>query len=181
MSDLDEFEDRLRTHIGLGAGLDGKVVPGNDNLEQPDGVYASLLLITDADDGGYPVVEDHPTDADPNAVAVFSQQLATYSLQFYRAGAVAAARRFKRWATSPEGLQSEVDNRLRIMRPINIQRLDADVFSDWQERAVITMDVRYVDSDSARSLTVDSVEATVDVVADGTAHTLTITQESVDG
>ena len=99
------LERCVRHFIAQGAGLDGENVrPGNAKGPRPKDPYASLLLQTDQR-RSYPEHREICNAAGLlTGTLLIEPRRATYSLQFYRDGAVELAERFDRWAQSEVGL-----------------------------------------------------------------------------
>ena len=94
------LERAVRVFVAEGSGLPhGWVIPGNSKGVRRKEPYASLLLIDDIR-LGYPIRRQLPG----GQTADLTYRRATYSLQFYREGAVEMARRFDAWAMSENGL-----------------------------------------------------------------------------
>ena len=80
----------------------------------------------------------------------------TYSIQFFREGAAAAAQRLRLWTSSPEGrLEMErmgwdEDAEKRVftatfLRCSDVRRLDAVTPGEWEQRAGLDISIRIVD------------------------------------
>lgn len=92
------LERALRRYIEEGSGV-GHCLEGNSEGIRPRELYATLLF--DEDTGtSFPIWRDL---GDGRTLEIeYSRSI--YSLQFYRRGAVAAARRFARWVRSEVGI-----------------------------------------------------------------------------
>ena len=133
-------ENAVRAFVGDAVALHPRfVLPGNAPVPRPAELYATLLLIGD-ERRGFPDTRELSDDR----LVVATQRTATFSLQFFRAGAVDAAYRFADWAESPAGLQAATRAGFQIEFPLPVTRLDGLVADAFEERSLINLKVLYV-------------------------------------
>lgn len=157
-----DFETSIRGFIaevanaGLAQDSDDriKVIPGNSNYQPPAGLYGSLLLMTDIGDG-WPSVRSGEND-DAQRV----DRTATYSLQFYRDGAMAAMMKFTGLMHADLWVDRAAARGFRIDWNGNVRRIDSFIesFSEqFEERAAVDLTVRYMQYSRVDSGRVDIV------------------------
>ena len=104
--DVSQQLDRsVRAYVARGTGLDMNLVrPGNAKGQRPKAPYATLLPVSDLRTGAPQYRQQ--VDAAGRAAGTLTETpyRRTYSLQFYRAGALDLANAFDRWAASEDGL-----------------------------------------------------------------------------
>ncbi|MCY3784573.1 MAG: hypothetical protein OXG79_12435 [Chloroflexi bacterium] len=167
------IEDVVIACAREGGGVE--VLPGNDpsGWRDPPGLYGTVLLITEGE-SGVPYSRRTRNDDDSLTVTTTRTARGRYSLQWYRAGAQDAARRFAIWVRSPTGAQWLRDHRVTLNRVSDIRRLDIPLLSEvispqdaveWEERAGVDLDLGYL---VTLEQTADSVaSAEIDIVLDG--------------
>ena len=144
----------VRAFVAVGSGIDTRyVVPSQVAGAPIPSVrpFASVLLITDTPMGR---VTKRDVD-DGDGIWNLQYKMATYSVQFYGAGAAEAASRLCGWIESDAGLLA-ADGALwsttghwpdgtamRIDVPVEWKRLDGIVDDDWEQRALINLPCRY--------------------------------------
>lgn len=138
---LDDF----REFVSLGCDLDlNHVIPAQDKGPLPHDPFASVHELRDNLEGtlGRALRQvDNGTRGDYSA-----RRLAVLSLQFWRLGANARADAFVIWIGTELGLL-EADRRdFRIGRPLQVRNISAIVADEWEERAAIDIQVKYVQS-----------------------------------
>ena len=101
-----DFERNLRAWVAKGSGLDARqVVPGETDGPAPNGLYASLLLLTPRITGLPYFVKELNDDTgmvDQTTVAIARDR---YAIQWHRDGATDRGRQFAIWASSSDGLE----------------------------------------------------------------------------
>ena len=159
------LEDTLRLLVATGAGFDaGYCIPGNDDGARPSGEYASLLEVDD-------LPRHLPENTEYNGQATISMvKRATYSLQFYRgdkSDPSEAAGDFVAWAHSITGLDAVeeageiIGIPFVIVQPFGSRRLDVPVGDGWEHRAVIDLEVDYIDTRTETVPTIASRSGTI--------------------
>ena len=131
-----DFEETIREFAAIGSGLKIElVIPGNDPHPRSSAPYATLLLVTDTG-LDYPV---RLQDPDLPVTISTSHRRATYSLQFYRKGALNHARNFCIYVESEIGLTVAEDFGFYVVQVprMSFDRLDAIVGDAFEERAII--------------------------------------------
>ena len=113
------LERSVRSFVAEGSELQTKlVIPGNSPGNRPTSEYASLLLMHDVR-RGYPIRKQLSNDLTADLV----YRRATFSLQFYRRGAVDNAAKFDFWTQTENGLlQAETafsDGRINHIRVLD--------------------------------------------------------------
>ena len=149
--------DRIvRGLVATGSGLNTKfVIPGNDKGQRPSVTYASVLPMPDTR-LGYP-----QNDPISTGVRTTTWRVRNYSVQWYRDDAYDTALRFEAWSSADPGLDAlEVEN-VRFVRPFYIQRLDNIVSDHYEERAVMTLGVKYVDVRDFETSLLEGVTTTI--------------------
>lgn len=141
------------------------VIPGNDGGPAPNGLYASVLAISQAGDG----VPYHTSSARPDGETLDIQTIntirATFSVQFYRKGARDLARRFAVWCSSPSGNTAALESGLTFLRTSEVRQLDSIISDDWEERAGLDLEIGYLERIAEVVDIISSAE--IDVEADG--------------
>ena len=98
------LERTIRSFVARGSGLDPlKVVPGREEgTSAPDDLYASVTLRMTAPKGR---IGRRQVVGESDSYVIHSQLIdSAFDIQFYRAGANEAARRFEMWARSESGI-----------------------------------------------------------------------------
>ena len=140
----DALEEAVRMYVAKGSGLDPKdVIPGNDPHPRPYAPYATLLPFNDRRTG-YPA---RLQDEDAEMTSSSSYRRASFSLQFYRKGAMDYARDFCVWCESEIGLTTAEDNNFVIVQtpPLEWDRIDEIVGDAFEERVLINNGTFMVD------------------------------------
>jgi len=157
-----EFERGLRGFVATGSGIDvmlvmpGDDLPGDDKGPAPKTAYASVKYVEGSRDG-YPAVR-----YDTNGLAtIATPKTSLYSVQFYRAGAIAAAEAFEAWVESPLGLDAATEAGFQIEFPLELRRLDTLISDVSEERVGIDLTVHWVNTRTLKTPTVDRIEGTV--------------------
>lgn len=153
-------------------GVDDGLTPGTPGR----GVFATVLRIDSTPEGRAIRADDEDGDA-----TVYAQhRIYRYSVQWYREGAVAAADRFALWAESDPGIlaaqgalrDTPPDNeeplwpagtRMGVLLPIEVRRFDDTVKDSWEERALVNLRCRYVDTARYPDRAPDEAEVTIAV------------------
>ena len=146
-------------NVGLSANSDEriKVIPGNSNFNAPTGVYGTLLMITDESTGLSAVRVGEQNDD------VRVDRKSTFSLQFYRAGAMAAMMKFTGLMQSDLWVDRAAARGFRIEWNGNIRRVDDFVESfreQFEERVVVDLTVEYMQYSHVDSGRIDVVPVT---------------------
>lgn len=152
----------FRGMVAEGSGLQpNRVIPGNDKGPRPREGYASVLL-TDGERRAYP---DFGSDD-----AVTTQRRSMLSVQWYRAGAVDAARGFENWAETEPGLDHAESIDMRIVFPLRFRRADEIDSDAFEERMQADIEVDWVDDRSQALESTTGVEG--GLVVAGQTYTL---------
>ena len=157
---ISDFERTIRTFVASGSGLSGaNVIPGNDKNPRPTDAYATLLLVDDPSIG-YPI----RLQQDDGTTSSASNRRATFSLQFYREGAIDLARDFVIYAESELGLtDAEVGNFRVVQRPrLGYQRLDEVVGDSFEQRTLVNLIIDYVHVTNQDTGVIDQYTGTID-------------------
>ena len=165
------LEDTLRMLVTVGAFSEaGKCIPGNDDGPRPSDGYATLLEVDDPP-------RHLPVNTERNGRATVSMvKRATYSLQFYRgdkADPSEAADNFVAWAHSAPGLDAveaageAIGIPFVIVQPFGSRRLDVPTGDAWEHRAVIDLQVDYVDTRTVTVPTIASRSGTITLSTPG--------------
>ena len=145
--DTRTLERMVRAHVAVGSGLETRrVIAGNIGRPSPDGLYATVLLINQAIQG-IPSTRFALSDASglldaPTQATVRDR----YSVQWFRAGARDAARRFSVWVSSPMGLDYMAARGLGFLKVSGVRQLDNVISGAWEERAGLDLDIGYVET-----------------------------------
>lgn len=159
---LDEQDVRAFVAQGSGLNAHSGVIEGNSRGKRPSGTYADLLLIDDVPQG----LAAHQQE-DNGQTVTQNWYRATFSLQFYRKGAVDRARRFRMWAESELGLMAADDSNFRVVFPLTVQRLDLPVEAAIEERALIDFAVDYVHHIQQQTGIIDDIAVDLTVETPG--------------
>ena len=140
-----------------------KVIKGDDLGPRPNGLYASVLVISQAGEGVPYQTSSVNRDGDLD-IQTINTIRATFSVQFYRAGARDLARRFVVWCSSASGLEAAAELNLSFVRTSDVRQLDAIISDDWEERAGLDLELGYIESltESTRIIRRVPVRATDD-------------------
>ena len=165
----DEFQRELRRYIAMGSGLllralDGgiigqMVIPANGAGVSPEGgVYATVLVRESAQEGE-PYYADRAVQGETGFVdqAVGIQRLHQVSIQFHREGADIAAQRLLDWVESPAGKLAEETYGFVLVPPHRRVRADTVEAGAWEERSVVDMQVRHIQTVAQRTGTIEEV------------------------
>lgn len=146
----------VRRVVAQGSQLDGSVViPGNDTNAAPQTLYASVLQYDSESLGTYQT-------QDNGDVQIYVRS--TFSVQWFRAGAVEAGTRFRMWAETPEAADAMVGRGLLYVRCGSLRRLDAVISSNYEERAGLDLELVHVQKQTTASEPIEIVDLTVDAV-----------------
>jgi len=160
-----DFETDLRGYIaevtnsGLGDNSPDrvKIIPGNSNFASPEEKYGTLLLMSDIATG-WPAVESGDDD---DATRV--NRRATYSLQFYRKGAMLNMQKFTGLMGADLWVDRAAARGFRIGWNGNIRRVDAFIESfksQFEERAAVDLTIDYMQYSRVDSGRIDIVPMT---------------------
>ena len=144
-----DFERVVRAFVAEGSGLEkNRVIEGNKNAPSPNELYATVLLIDDGEIGTNQVINRDSGRA-PGELNIDTQvigsNVARFSVQFYRTGAVDACKCFRKYKSTPNGQIFLKKNNITLKLGSQVQRID-DIISDkFEERARIEIEVRYLD------------------------------------
>ena len=142
---MTPLEEAVRMYVAKGSGLDPKdVIPGNDPHPRPYVSYATLLPFNDRRTG-YPA---RLQDEDAEMTSSSSYRRASFSLQFYRKGAMDYARDFVIWCESEIGSDHCGRQQLRAIvqtPPLEWDRIDEIVGDAFEERVLINNGTFMVD------------------------------------
>ena len=138
--DSDDIDVLVRRFVAKGSGLDGdEVIPGNDSHPAPRGLYATVLLIDSRQIGTSITAFAVDPDNDPDYILrSLARVRRTYSVQWFRDGAVNTAERFRAWAYSPFS-DTHDQQAVSFADASTVQRLDGVISSEWEERSVIDL------------------------------------------
>ena len=155
---MDELEKLLRAFVVAGSGLkDTNVIDANDDAPTPRDAFATLLLIDD------PALAYPVNHHDNDRIISSSYRQAQYSLQFFRKGAVANALAFCIYSNSFDGLIDQNDGEFYFANaPLSYEKLDVIVGDSYEERALVTMEVKHTVTTTQDTVTIDSVSGTID-------------------
>lgn len=145
----DELEAAVRGYLadvanyGVAADADArvKVIPGNSNFAAPDGIYGTLLLMSDIATG-WPSVESGDDD---DATRV--DRRSTFSLQFYRPGAMSIMHKVTGLMQADFWIDRAAALGFRIGWNGSIRRVDAFIESfksEFEERASVDLTIDYM-------------------------------------
>ena len=144
--DYEAFAKNVRRYVAQGSGVEPKyVLPGfKDGQPVPDEVYATVLLIDDRQLGyvGEAVVDD-PDDEHNTLTYQRNFKRAVFSVQFYRAGALATAHRFVAWMQSPFSQEYEGLYCFSPQPPFIVRDLSDIIGDDWEGRASLDLSLDY--------------------------------------
>ena len=133
-----EVNRAVRSWIRAGPG-NFSVIPGNEDAPTPNELYCSVLLIDDEQLG-----TEHTTVREDGTELLELDITTGFSVTFYRAGAMDAARNLRAWWDRYEGLAAAQDLDLSVYDVSIIRRLDMMVDGRLEERANMDIAVAYV-------------------------------------
>lgn len=165
-----ELVDRaVRRLVAEGSGIEGSlVIPGNDPHPAPQSLYASVLLYNSMTNGMFQT--QHDALGEPQEYLVYVA--ATFSVQWFRRGAVEAASRFRMWAETPEAAETMAARGFLYMRCGLLRRLDAVISSNYEERAGLDLELTYAQRQTAETGSIGSVE--IEIVTAETSQEVSI-------
>ena len=148
------LEAAIRKHVADGAAImSTQVIPGNAYGPSPKEAYATVLLIGSEPDGqGWTKI-----DAVRLATVAYLSMTASYSVQFYRKGAMDCASRLIAWLSSSAGREAAEARGLTYIRASDIRQLDGLVSTEWEERASVDLMFGYVSALQTPVALIDSV------------------------
>lgn len=164
----------VRALVAEGSGISSTaVIPGNDPYPAPQHMYATVLLISSWTDGG--AFESAPFDDQGRAHALLNVA-SRYSVQWYRAGALQAAFRFRIWAETQDGADSMLRRGLLYVSSGDVRQIDYVISSNFEERAGLDLTVRHVQRQVIDRQPTESVEFAVSADPQGASE-----EASTDG
>ena len=152
-----DFERNLRKWVAAGSGLaDQDVIPGETDGPAPNGLYASVILITPRIVGLPYVRRERNEDGiqiDQDTIALVRDR---YAIQWHRSEVIGingedvrihatdVGRQFTVWASSPKSLELAAEKGFTLHRVTDIRPLDEiDRGGKWEERIGVEVDVGY--------------------------------------
>ena len=144
--DEETMDNNLRKFISLGSGV-SKIYQGNKKRPVINSLFGTLLLITD-DEMSIPSEFKQNYD-DYVVVTHRSKREAVYRIQWYRKGAIDAAKRFSQWMISTAGILDAYRRHFTILNPgnqsgySNVLRVDTVVSDDYEERTSMKFKIGY--------------------------------------
>ena len=140
--DTQSLERAVRSYVAAGSGLASThVVPGNRGGPAQDELFATVLLIRSRFDGA---PASRVTRNGTTQIVTGAAAQDRYSVQWYRKGAMDAARRFRLWTASSEAQEQMEAAGLAFVRAGSIRQLDDIVSDAWEERAGLDLDIGYI-------------------------------------
>ena len=157
------LEEAIRQFVALGSQLnaDTHVIAGNRRGSAPPSLYATVLSIGAEPDGVHYTSYAARTDGGLDVTTVNTVR-ARYSVQWYRAGARDAARRFGVWVHSPAGLDAAAERALTCLQTSEIRQIDGVISNAWEERAGLDLDLGYLEKVMATSDSIETVPLELD-------------------
>ena len=152
-----DIDKPIRDFVAAGSGIPIRfVIPGNADIPRPKQLYATVLWI-----------DGEPRMVDQTRLRTSLEIEDVFSVQWYRDGAQAAARRFIVWAQSDLALLEQQRGGFRVVRPFGLRNLDYVVSNKFEQRVGLDMRVRWCyalseDSGTVQELTGGEVSLTVD-------------------
>ena len=129
----NDIDRAVRQLVAQASGLLGNVViPGNSPGPSPDTLFATVLRMTDVQQG-WPVEYENDVLGD-HILDTRSNRYATFAVQWYRSGAQAVGSRALEWLGTSLAADFASALGLRIHRYNDLRDLDAIVASEWEER-----------------------------------------------
>lgn len=138
--------DRVaRKFVALGANIAPEsVIPANETAPAPQGLYATVLRL--AEDRPGTADDRYEVSGDMVTATSTTWPSASFSVQFFRDGAMQAASRLQQWLLSPLGIEQGLAHHVNAGTEGGIQRLDSLVQEAPEERTVMTMTIDSVTS-----------------------------------
>lgn len=156
--DYEAFDDALRDYVSAGSGIPiTSVIPENEADDTapklPGSLYATVMLVVDSRPG-WPITRLADEGLEEGVNEVVRQMVdAQYQVQFYRKGAIQAAKTFKGWAESSYGVMASRRCGFVLKAPLVFRRLDGwlpnpgggvqGTSMPLEERAAVDMTVGY--------------------------------------
>ncbi len=139
-----DIERSVRSFVARGSELHTRqVIPANDGRSALLGFYATVLMISPSVQG---IPESHRSlSSVPGEIDVLTTGSirARYSVQWFREGAMDAARRFSIWTSSPEGLEAAAELGIATLLVSEVRRVDDIITLEFEERASLDLDIGY--------------------------------------
>lgn len=164
------FERLVRQWVALGSGMASKLVgPDEAKGGRPEGIlYATVSMSGMARDGFSWTRRAALTDA--NAGTELSDEVesatAFFSAQWYRDGAMDAARLFRLWASSPLGRMEAEKRGITLISLGEIRDLASLISEEWEERAQIDVQIGLISTARITTDVVGSLSVELDFDAD---------------
>lgn len=167
-----EISKAVRALVAQATGLDvdGNVIPGNDNHGAPLGLYATVLeIITGIEGIDSEVVRDSVT---PNSFDLHSKgnRVASFSIQFYRDGAIDAMLDFLSYPSTSVGQIWLAENGITWKRTGDVRNIDSVMGSKYEQRRGVDVEIKYTASRVDTVNEIGSIDIEVNVTADGTDY-----------
>ena len=141
----DELSLAARRFVVAATGLDGDhVIPQNDPGVSPNGLYASVLLMTIEEFGTKPYKLREDPHGDDLIAHLKVPARAAMSIQFYRGGAAAAAAKLMNFCNSPNGLREARKRDFLIALSSPLRRLDmVNLTGAFEERVSLDLQIDF--------------------------------------
>ena len=136
-----ELQNAVQLLVKNGTGL--VAIPGNTAGASPMGAYATVYLLSDADSGLPFEVLKEEEDETTITRHTYSGRRAIFSLQFYRDGAIDAARRLKQFVRVEAGRELLFGAGLTFEKTTEVRRIDTLVSNLFEERAGFDLTLLY--------------------------------------
>ena len=120
------------------------VIPGNDNAPAPNGLYATVLLLDIEAVGVDSVVGRDATNPALVDITLKGTRIATFSVQFYRAGAQDALEKLLAFRMLPTGELWFDQNNIIWYTSSAVRVLDTVMGSMFEERRSIDIGMQYI-------------------------------------
>lgn len=164
--EFEVFDRSVRSFVRDGSGEDSLIFPGKVGGPIPEAPkqFTTVKMVWQRRDG-------HSwTQGDDT----YESTHVLYSIDWFRKGAYDAARTFRVWSTSDNGILSACAHGLTIVRPGDIRQFDTIVSEEWEERAQmdlllgllqkLTRSTEYIDTACGTIIDTDGHTANVDGV-----------------
>ena len=176
-----ELLANLVLYISLLTGLDESVIMrSKQNSPAPLGNYCSLVYVTDTADGLADTTFEEIEGFDNILNATLaSRRLYTFSVQFYRDGALDLAKRFMLGIESPESQIFQQTGLFIVSAIRSITEAAIVISQNYEERAILSLDILVQEKLTQEVNKIRQID--IDVSFDGQDRVSNETIEVIDG
>lgn len=169
-----ELNQKIRDVVRLCTGMVGDTVrPANQVAPTKGDIFATVYIATDSE-RGHADIRQQNIPGDPALrieETATAQSLAMASIQFFRAGAIDAAKKLKRRIQMTDAQDLMGLHGLGFVKASDVRNLTMAVNEIWEERAQIDIEFHYVNSEVINVNTYGTFPVDVKMGADQSTST----------